>query len=102
MEQSTRWKRVGPAILLLGASSPPQPAQAQLQWKSADEKMIFKIGLLGQLQGESIDVAGNDDTAQNLFLRRVRVLMGGRSRERHVLLRDRQPEPREGRRAARR
>lgn len=76
MEQSTRWKRVGPAILLLGALVAAQPAQAQLQWKSADEKMSFKIGLLGQLQGESIDVVGTDDTAQNLFLRRARILMG--------------------------
>ena len=76
MEQSTRWKRIGPAILLLGALAAAQPALAQLQWKSADEKMSFKIGLLGQLQGESIDVAGSDDTAQNLFLRRARILMG--------------------------
>lgn len=75
MEQSTRWKRVGPAILLLGALVAAQPARAQLQWKSADEKMSFKIGLLGQLQGESIDVAGTDDTAQNLFFRRARILM---------------------------
>lgn len=52
------------------------PAAAQLQWSSKDEKVSFKIGLLGQLQAESADVAGTDDSAENLFLRRLRVLMG--------------------------
>ncbi len=52
-----------------------QPASAQLQWKSADEKLAFKIGLLGQLQAEQVDVAGTNDAATNLFLRRARILM---------------------------
>ncbi|MGE0640050.1 MAG: porin [Thermoanaerobaculia bacterium] len=51
------------------------PAGAQLQWTSKDEKMNFKIGLLAQMQGESADVAGSDDTANNLFFRRLRLLM---------------------------
>ncbi len=77
MQQRTGSKRLGrAALVLLGALLyAAQPGQAQLQWKSADEKMSFKIGILGQLQGESIDVAGTDDTAQNLFLRRARILM---------------------------
>ncbi len=77
MQQSTRSQRLGrAACALVGALLlAPAPGDAQLQWKSADEKMVFKIGLLGQLQAESIDVAGSDDTAQNLFLRRARILM---------------------------
>jgi len=77
MQQSIRSQRLGSAALaLVGALLlAPAPGDAQLQWKSADEKMSFKVGLLGQLQGESIDVAGTDDTAQNLFLRRARILM---------------------------
>jgi hypothetical protein len=51
------------------------PAEAQLQWSSKDEKMSFKVGILGQLQGEAVDVAGTDDTATNLFIRRLRLVM---------------------------
>lgn len=58
---------------LLGAA---HPAAAQLQWSSKDEKTSFKVGLLGQLQAESADVAGTDDSANNLFIRRLRVIMG--------------------------
>jgi hypothetical protein len=57
----------------VGASAPA--AEAQLQWTSKDEKMSFKIGIFGQLMGEAADVAGTDDTANNLFLRRLRILM---------------------------
>lgn len=37
--------------------------------------MTFKVGLLGQLQAESAEVIGTDDDAQNLFFRRLRLLM---------------------------
>jgi hypothetical protein len=63
------------AATLAAAIAGVAPASAQLQWKSADEKMTFKVGLLGQLQTESADVAGTDDTAKNLFIRRARILM---------------------------
>lgn len=58
---------------LLGAA---HPAAAQLQWTSKDEKTSFRVGILGQVQAESADVAGTDDTANNLFLRRLRLIMG--------------------------
>jgi hypothetical protein len=61
------------AVALLAAA---QPAAAQLQWSSKDEKQSFKIGLLGQLQAESADVAGTDDSAKNLFFRRLRLILG--------------------------
>ena len=77
MQQSTRTQRLGRAALALAGALllAPAPGDAQLQWTSKDEKLTFKIGLLGQLQAESIDVAGTNDSAQNLFLRRARILM---------------------------
>lgn len=55
--------------------SAPRPAHAQLQFSSADGKQSFKIGVLGQLQGESIENADlKEDTSNNLFLRRIRLL----------------------------
>jgi hypothetical protein len=38
--------------------------------------MSLKVGILGQMQGESADVAGSDDSAQNLFFRRLRLIAG--------------------------
>jgi hypothetical protein len=52
------------------------PAAAQLQWSSKDGSQSFKIGLLGQPQAEWADIAGSKDSADNLFLRRIRLLMG--------------------------
>ena len=68
----------GFAALLLAsllAAASPRPATAQLQFSSADGKQSFKIGILGQLQAESIE-NGNaqDDSSNNLFLRRLRLL----------------------------
>ena len=78
MHQTRRSRRLLRTLfVLLGVTLlAPLPSQAQLQWKSADEKMSFKIGLLAQMQGESIDVVGTKDTAQNLYFRRARILMG--------------------------
>jgi hypothetical protein len=54
---------------------PPRPASAQLQFSSADGKQSFKIGVLGQVQGESIENADlKADSSNNLFLRRIRLL----------------------------
>lgn len=51
------------------------PASAQLQITSADGKQSFKLGILGQLQGESIENAdAKDDSSNNLYLRRIRLL----------------------------
>jgi len=52
-----------------------RPAAAQLQFSSADGKQSFKIGVLGQLQAEKIDNADlKEDSSNNLFLRRLRLL----------------------------
>ena len=59
----------------LSSPSSPRPASAQLQFTSADGKQSFKIGILGQLQAESIENAdAKADSANNIFLRRIRLL----------------------------
>ena len=62
-------------VASLVAAASPRPAIAQLQFTSADGKQSFKIGILGQLQAESIE-NGNvqDDSSNNIFLRRLRLL----------------------------
>ena len=66
------WRLLGTGLgLWLGAA----PGGAQLVWKSADETASVKLGLLAQLQGETVGAAG-DEQARNLFLRRARLLLG--------------------------
>ena len=64
-------------LLLLAA-----PAGAQLQITSADGGSSLKLGVLAQGQGEWLDAAGGEHTSQNLFLRRLRVILGGKLGER--------------------
>ncbi|HEY0512333.1 MAG TPA: hypothetical protein VGH73_10540 [Thermoanaerobaculia bacterium] len=75
---ASRFQHSGWAVILLAAASLaalPRPAAAQLQFSSADGKQSFKIGVLGQLQAESIENADlKQDTSNNLFLRRIRLL----------------------------
>ena len=64
-------------VLLISAAllfSLSRPATAQLQFSSADGKQSFKIGVLGQLQLEEIDNTDNKTKADNIFLRRIRLL----------------------------
>lgn len=72
----TRMRQATWGLLLASGVAVAAPVDAQLQWTSKDEKMNFKIGLLGQMQGEQADVAGTNDTATNLFFRRARLIMG--------------------------
>lgn len=50
------------------------PAFAQFQITTPDGKSSFKIGVLGQIQAESIETADAQDSSNNLFLRRLRLL----------------------------
>lgn len=54
------------------------PAEAQWQIKTEDGQGVLKFGLLAQPQAEWLQPAGAGVTAQNLFLRRLRVLLGGK------------------------
>jgi len=74
---STRRKAGAFAVLLtftlLAAAA---PAAAQLQWSSKDGNQSFKVGILGQMQAEEVDVAGTNDESKNLSFRRLRLIMG--------------------------
>ena len=52
------------------------PAQAQVQIK-VNEDVNFKLGVLGQFQADWLEDPVEDDTQQNLFIRRIRLLFGG-------------------------
>jgi len=67
--------RIGWA-LVLGLLVRAGALEAQLVWKSEDGATSLKLGLLAQLQGESLEAAATGDTSRNLFLRRARILMG--------------------------
>ena len=77
------------------------PAAAQWQIETKDGKASAKIGILGQVQGEWIDTAADGEhTSQNLYVRRIRLLLGGKLGEEvpHVLHGHRQPQHRQGQR----
>ena len=60
------------AVLLMEAA----PVRAQIVI-SAGEDVNFKLGVLGQFQGDTIDMPGSDSNTSNLFVRRLRLLFGG-------------------------
>jgi hypothetical protein len=51
-------------------------AQAQIVVKANDD-VNFKFGVLGQFQADSIDSSDQRPTANNLFVRRLRLIFGG-------------------------
>src|SRR5512137_2637478 len=78
-----RCLKLGLAIALIVVVLPlvAQPASAQWQVDTKDGKGFFKFGLLLQGQYEALEsttAAGVSDTAQNLFLRRARLIFGGK------------------------
>ncbi len=54
------------------------PSSAQYQVTSADGKSSLRFGALSQLQAEWIDTQGSSQPSQNLFVRRVRLMVGGK------------------------
>jgi hypothetical protein len=54
------------------------PAHAQFEIATKDGTSSLKLGLLAQPQAEWVDSADGAGATQNLFLRRLRILMGGR------------------------
>ena len=70
------------AVLVLAASLAGAPAGAQFEIRSATGDSSLKLGLLAQAQGEWLTAASGEHTSQNLFLRRLRVIVGGKLGER--------------------
>ncbi len=70
--------RVGRAVLALGCFLAVAPAvHAQWQITSDDGASSIKFGFLLQGRAESLDI-NNNDTAQDLYFRRLRILSGGK------------------------
>jgi len=60
--------------LLLSAGVIPAHAQVLIP---VNENVNFKLGALGQFQADWLDDPATDDTQQNLFIRRIRLMFGG-------------------------
>jgi hypothetical protein len=63
-----------PALLFVFAGFESAGAQVLIK---VNEDVNFRLGVLGQFQGDWLENPAADDTTQNLFIRRVRVLFGG-------------------------
>jgi hypothetical protein len=68
-------QRLVASIVLCALAGAPL-AEAQVVVK-VNEDVNFKFGVLGQFQGDWLEDPGRDDTQQNLFIRRIRLLFGG-------------------------
>jgi hypothetical protein len=64
------------AFVIAALVSGAVPARAQIVINGGDE-VQFKLGVLGQFQADTIDNAGSESNANNLFARRLRLLFGG-------------------------
>lgn len=64
------------ALVLATAVATAPSAQAQVQI-TVNPDVNFKLGVLGQFQADWLEDPIEDDTQQNLFIRRVRLLFGG-------------------------
>jgi hypothetical protein len=63
------------AVLLMSAAA--APASAQWQVESKDGKSSLKFGFLIQPQLELLETADHDATSANLYIRRLRLIVGG-------------------------
>jgi hypothetical protein len=67
-------RRIALVLLPLVFASTPLDAQVLIK---VNDDVNFKLGVLGQFQADWLEDPVVDDTTQNLFIRRVRLLFGG-------------------------
>jgi hypothetical protein len=65
-------------IILLGI----MPASAQWTIQGGDESSWIKLGFLVQGRAETVEILSSDESSDNLYLRRLRLLAGGSLTER--------------------
>ncbi len=75
---SSRQGTLAAAIAVVLAAAWATPAAAQWQIDSKDGKSNIKIGFLAQPQIEAITAPSGSGTSTNLYLRRFRILLGGK------------------------
>jgi hypothetical protein len=68
-------------IILMSIFLVPVQANAQLEIKSPDGSSSIKFGLLGQFQAESLTTPDGSATSKDLYLRRIRLVFGGKIME---------------------
>jgi hypothetical protein len=74
---------LAPALVLV-----PAPAPAQFVVSSPDGTASIRLGVLAQPQGEWLENPDGESAAQNLYLRRLRLLVGGKVGERFTFFLD--------------
>ncbi len=70
------------AVLAIAVLASAGPASAQWSLSANDGKAVLNLGFMSQTQVEALRNPGSKDYAQNVFLRRARVMLGGRVNER--------------------
>ncbi len=68
-------------LLMIGVAAGARPAAAQWQLESKDGKTNIKFGFLAQPQVESLETPDGSGSSTNLFLRRLRMIFGGKISE---------------------
>jgi hypothetical protein len=71
-------RRLAFAFVVVTALTSSAPSWAQFSLATPDGKSSLKLGALAQIQAESLDNADATATARNIFLRRARILIGGK------------------------
>ena len=64
------------SLFMAGLALVPRPASAQIVWKPTED-VKFNFGFQGQMWGDSTQNAETGGYAQNLYLRRTRLIVGG-------------------------
>lgn len=76
------------AVLVAALVLVPATALAQLAVSSPDGKANMRFGVLAQPQAEFLENPDGESTARNLFVRRLRLLVGGKVGERFTFFLD--------------
>ncbi len=63
-------------ILVMGVLA--SPGRAEWKIESKDGETSIKFGFLAQARADFVDLADGSDTSQDLYLRRMRLLLGGK------------------------
>jgi hypothetical protein len=70
---------VAGAVMMVASA---RPAAGQWQVESKDGKSSLKVGFLAQPQMEVVDTPDGTDQSKNVFLRRIRIIFGGKISDR--------------------
>jgi len=76
------------AVLAAALLLVPAPAPGQFAVSSPDGKANIRLGVLAQPQAEFLENPDGESTARNLFVRRLRLLVGGKVGERFTFFLD--------------